>query len=401
MEFDPAVLASEEERVRQEHYRTHFEDVRKWPVALGTVVLSVVFVVITGYPDTPDFLALPLDVTLPVFGLFDVVFLLATWAGRRYGPLSIQHRCLEWLETLVTTCVGGVFVYASGSALSIWWFVPLAQVLQNLPFVGKYHWWTLSAHGLVFGPVAVGFYFEHGLAEALTTFAFLGILITIGYSAARFSDRLVCAEARENVVHRRLRELLVDRERERIARDLHDTIGANLTSIVWQARDLEDRMDLEALDDMVERVRDTLRQLRETVSNLRREDCSVQELAEELSARLNRLFGARAEIVLEVSGEGLVDGARADGAIRSIDEAVRNAAVHGAARRIEVFLHNDDDGLRVVIADDGGGADQRTLADGHGGLLHLRERVAEFGGTVRFESDARGTRAELSFPFEK
>lgn len=201
-----------------------------------------------------------------------------------------------------------------------------------------------------------------------------------------------------------------ERERRRIARDLHDDLGQSLTAMRYTIARLEARLrsdpasasplveDLSALvDGTSETVRGFLTELRPRVLD----DLGLVAAAEWLCDRIST--GSGIECRLDV-GADFPDGVELPGAdaalvlFRALQEATTNALKHGRAGRIEVRLRADADTLSVEVEDDGAGFDPEAPTHGFG-LLGLRERVRASGGALALDAaPGRGTRLTVSLP---
>jgi two-component system sensor histidine kinase DesK len=215
-----------------------------------------------------------------------------------------------------------------------------------------------------------------GLSVLLAGFAVWGM-----WTAMRRSRDLLAARE-ENAL------LMVDRERARMARDLHDILGHSLTVIAVKA-ELADRL----VDVSPQRARaeiaDIQRLSRDALADVRRTVDGVRELS--LPAELARARSAlqAAEITADLPGS--TDHVPSD--VRelfawTLREGVTNVVRHSAASRCTVTLADD----RITIDDDGRGmrsAGASALRDGHG-LTGLRERVAAEGAHVVVETPPSG-----------
>jgi PAS domain S-box-containing protein len=203
-------------------------------------------------------------------------------------------------------------------------------------------------------------------------------------------------------------ERVMEAERKRIARDLHDGplqdfsyTAAALGMIMLQSEDtdLEER-----LQTAIDAVRHGTQGLREVVNDLRIEDGEDRPFAEvvESVVRRNRILARDAEVRLEV-GEGVPVaplGETATQVSRVIQEALTNARRHSGAKRISVSVRMEGDVLLAEVSDDGVGFGPQ--ASPGVGLASMRERAALVGGHLEIESEeGYGTSVRLRVPLSQ
>jgi signal transduction histidine kinase/ligand-binding sensor domain-containing protein len=199
-------------------------------------------------------------------------------------------------------------------------------------------------------------------------------------------------------------------ERERIARDLHDTLLQGMQGLIWRFQAAADRIpvteparqlmekSLDRADELLAEGRDKVRDLRPTMSDsadlakaLAAEgEQLVQETSVEFSATVS---GMRRELHPMVREEGFLIGR----------EALGNAFRHARASRIEVEVHYGRTALHVRVRDDGTGIDSAVLAagerPGHFGLIGIRERATRIGAQLDVWSrPGAGTEIDLRVP---
>jgi signal transduction histidine kinase len=184
-----------------------------------------------------------------------------------------------------------------------------------------------------------------------------------------------------------------DAERLRIARDLHDLIGHQLTAL---ALELEVAVHL-AKDGQshVQRARsmakDLLTDVREAVGELR---APRRELGETLLKVTEWLPKPRVHLDLDHDLE--VDEETSLALVRCVQEIVTNTIRHADADTLHIGISRNDDVLTLTAADDGRGADR--MQPGHG-LAGIRERVVALGGSVRFDTEPeQGMRVLVRIP---
>jgi len=191
--------------------------------------------------------------------------------------------------------------------------------------------------------------------------------------------------------HEEVRRLAATAERERIGRDLHDLLGHTLSLIALKselAGKLLARDPVAARREIadVERItRDALAQVRSAVSGMRAAGL-VGEIA---SARL-LLECAGVRFAYSGFDHELPPAQEACLAL-ALREAVTNIQRHAHANHAEARLVVDDDGVELLVRDDGHGG---ILAHGNG-LTGMRERVEALGGTLRVDA-ARGQGTTLT-----
>jgi signal transduction histidine kinase len=182
-------------------------------------------------------------------------------------------------------------------------------------------------------------------------------------------------------------------ERLRIARELHDLLGHQLTVLTLELESAVHRSDPDRLAH-VERARDVARELlgdvRATVGELRRR---APDLREALGAVAGAVPHPRVDV--RVADDVVADEEQTVALVRVVQEAVTNTVRHAdEASRLDVDVAVRDGELVLVAQDDGFGPG--TVRPGHG-LRGITERVEQAGGAVRFDG-SRGFRIEVGLP---
>jgi signal transduction histidine kinase len=197
-----------------------------------------------------------------------------------------------------------------------------------------------------------------------------------------------------------LRDRAVDEDRDRIARDVHDSIIQNLFAVGLglQARSaVEDNPELRAvLGGASTAIDDSITELRRLIHDLHDDPPTRGSLAQDVQELVERL--AKPYVVpVEVSVSGNIpplDISLIDDVLQIVREAVSNALRHSSATSITVSLTTDDRSLLFVIADNGHGFNVAKTTWGLG-LTNMRTRARRVGGEIVIDSNhARGTLVE-------
>lgn len=339
-------------------------------------------------------------------GVLAVVYVAGTWQEKRGVPQRRATR-YSWLA-LVTLLWLGLVVHTPDF---LWLEFPLAFLyLHLLP--------TVPGLVAVAGAWAVAAFVPAWLHPAdWTVAAAIGPAIgTLFAVAIYYSYR---ALAREADHHRKVAEQLRAtheelaaaehqagrlEERERLSREIHDTVAQGLNSIVLLARATRAQAPdstQEALSTIESVARENLAEARRFVRDLTAADSArpLPEAAAEVLARMRRrgkALGEPTAFELHTHGQAAaLPEPVYSAALRCVQEGLNNVVKHAHASRAVVTLGLFKDAVTVDVVDDGDGA------DGHFGygLRGLARRVEDLGGSLSLESTgAAGTALAVSIP---
>nr|WP_300093110.1 sensor histidine kinase [Sedimentibacter sp.] len=197
--------------------------------------------------------------------------------------------------------------------------------------------------------------------------------------------------------HRKLKEytdelnrLSVIEEKNKIARDIHDNLGHNMTALIMQLQMAEHYMKTgsgksqEMLQDSIQTARDSLTSIREVVETLRGKETvisaekAVRTLVDEFSQKTG------AEINLNIHGAVINDVKAGTALYHILQESLTNSIRHGNASKIDVDLDYSGNSVSFSIKDNGSGSE--SIKEGFG-MKGIRERADAFNGKVEFKSE--------------
>lgn len=252
--------------------------------------------------------------------------------------------------------------------------------------------------------------FRHELLPQMSPglFGFL-LLIPVGLAANAlhtWQQRVREVEERQEAATRRA----VERERSRIAQELHDVVTHNVSVMVVQAgaarmvlRDEPDRAEA-AMRAVESGGRAAMTELRHVMNLLtmdgepERADLAPRPGLAQLPALADRVreTGVKVDLVVTGTPSDLPEGMDL-AAYRVVQEALTNTLKHAAGARVGILVEHAPDGLNVEVTDTGGSA---TGHAGNGrGLIGLRERVVLFGGALENGPlPSGGYRVRATFP---
>jgi len=255
------------------------------------------------------------------------------------------------------------------------------------------------------------------LAAVMTLFIVTYVVMFTRQMEARARAQALLAEL--ETAHRELAEyatqvedLTIAAERQRMARELHDTLAQGLAGLILQLEAASSHLGSgrteraqAILQQAMARARTTLADARRAIGDLRESAAVSKDLTEAVRVEVNR-FTTATGIPCELEPGDLppLPESLREHAWRIVSEALTNIARHAQANHAWVRLACENDRLEIEVRDDGRGFD--LTADepesGHYGLLGMRERARLAGGTLAVESAiGQGTTVRLSMPLDQ
>ncbi len=243
-------------------------------------------------------------------------------------------------------------------------------------------------------------------------FVFVYVVLFVRQVDARTKAQALLGDL--EIAHSRLRdyaaqveELTLIHERERMGRELHDTLAQGLAGLIMQleAADchLEGADTVQAravLQQAMQRTRATLHEARRAIQALRASVLDRQDLTEAVGREVDQ-FVATTDIPCryEVGADPMdVPPDTAQHILRIVQESLSNVARHARATGVEVRLERIGKNIRVAVHDDGVGFDPAVRREGFG-LTGMQERAAQIGAELHVVSGTGdGTTVELMMP---
>ncbi|MER1959034.1 MAG: sensor histidine kinase [Solibacillus sp.] len=312
------------------------------------------------------------------------------------------------------------FSFSASNGLKYMWisFQMVLNILMTLIF-GYVYLSLFTAFFIGNIKQAVGFYIMYGLHIGFTVlsivggyFIFLDLFISqtpfiiinmLGVVLLPFT--LYSRTKRENLegeletARERISELTVFEERQRIARDLHDTLGQKLSMIGLKSdlamRLIEKNPQLAVVE--IKDIRQTasiaLKEVRELVADMRavrieEELYRVEQILKAAQIKL-KLNGDTAEIKMPTLAENVIS--------MCLKEAVTNIVKHSKASLCRITFYQSDDEFQMMIQDNGIGFERANELTGGNGLKGMYERIEFLNGALEIDS-SDGTTVTLRVP---
>lgn len=250
-----------------------------------------------------------------------------------------------------------------------------------------------------------------GLILIAGTLGMLLLAIAIIVFVVMYQKRLIKQQVKmqeQKAVHQKeMLQATIDtqeKERRRIARDLHDDIGATLSAVKLGMNYLHRQLDKESEAATYSEESKSL--LDEAISNVRRlskellpatlEEFGLPYALDELCRKLDGASAMEVKFSGDQEGEDRFDPKLELGLYRAVQESINNAMKHSEAKLIAVELQKSNDSLTLTVSDDGVGFDVEEVAnrvDKGLGLMNIESRVSMVESTVKIDSSpSNGTK---------
>lgn len=353
--------------------------------------------------------------------LFGLLFILLIWPaadgklGKLYLPLAISLATIAPIFDATANISGRLEAGLPPNDTLVDYWIPF--FLLFVPFIltawqYRYRWVLAFSAGSTFLDLfALGIVFRSHdvnleiLAALVIARGFL--FAFLGFFVSKLIARQRDLRAELQLHASTLEQLATGRERNRLARELHDTLAHSMTGTAVQLEAVQALWDEDPqqarrlLDEALEGTRSGLAEARRAIEDLRASPLeehglagAIRKLAEDVTAS----SGVRVICQIDERVEGL-PGDIEQTVYRVAEEAINNAVRHASPAEIELSVQIGRRAVRLTVADDGTGFDTQEVPVGRHGILGMRERAELVGGALEIDSDSgRGTRLELIAP---
>ncbi|MBE0669962.1 MAG: sensor histidine kinase [Anaerolineales bacterium] len=374
--------------------------------------------------------------SLLIFSLAAAAVLIAngnelTWREWTIAALSIGQGLLYFFcitrggwpvsrRNLALYFVGGVCMWGVACWLDpfTWWLgftyfgqmfglLPLRAVLPGTAIVTFLIALITSDWNLRQIPLGAVIGFTFQWIGGMTIFLFISGIIRTSGERAKLIKKLEATQKELELARQRDAELATLQERERLARDLHDSLGHALVAISVQLEAIQRLYKVDSgqaskqIDELKNLTRASMDDLRRSLAGLRAPGLGERRLSEALQT-LSVDLGQRAHLQIHCHIAEGVDGlsiTHAETLWRVAQEALTNIEHHAAARTVQLQLDIESNAALLSIQDDGRGLPpDAEKQPGHYGLRGMRERVEGLGGTLTLTGNNNGSRVDVKLP---
>jgi signal transduction histidine kinase len=368
-------------------------------VVIGAIVIGYA-VVLANALALPEFPYSPFEfIVLVVLGLVYTYVLLRD--EQILGDHTSSARAAFYFLTLLALLT---LTFLMVHTIEGVWLISMPLVGTGVAVLPRRWGWLLAM--AVLGTIIVPVAFRAGVADALAIgvslapavlFVIIFVRLWLNAEEARektqtLADQLESANRQLATYATQAEELATTTERNRLAREIHDSLGHYLTVInvqieaarVVMAQNPEQAAD--ALNKAQKLTQEGLASVRQSVAALRESPLGGRSLPEAIAILAEETRNSGIVTEFEMKGERRPLGPNTELTLyRVVQEGLTNVRKHARASRVDLTLdYRDDHRIQVIIQDNGIGS--RTTNNGGFGLLGVRERVLLLDGKMSFET---------------
>jgi signal transduction histidine kinase/ligand-binding sensor domain-containing protein len=193
----------------------------------------------------------------------------------------------------------------------------------------------------------------------------------------------------------------IERERTRIAKDLHDSVGTDFSAIKMMVSQLLKKHQEPEAEEIESQFQNSIQEIKSIIYDLSPPGLERYGLMTGLRNYTDKINGkVPAKITISTFGNEVKEPALSVSAFRILQELISNSLKHSNAKNISIHLNAFDDLLNMVYEDDGKGfslSDSRRGA----GLFNIESRVQSLNGRLKFESSTYGVSYTIDIPVQK
>jgi len=321
-----------------------------------------------------------------------------------FVPLIVLYRKKNWYLVVDVTASGLFYLYLAYVAPELLWSFVLLVMIIGLANIRKNYVWTGSLCGIVF-PTLNSWIADYLPYEFIVSCS-LGFVIGMAFNILiQYHKQARIIQEQKLLLEqhiKRIEELTLIEERNRLSHELHDTIGHTLTSLIIGVEALRSSVpdsQFERIDSLVGIAQHSLDDIRKHLHQLSHNSLnhSLSESLRQLTEEFMRSTGKT--VTFRVIGNEALTTQKINFCLyRCLRESLTNAVRHGKASAISVQLHFDKQQLRLQIEDNGIGMEEIQFGFGLNGM---KERLELYQGTLSVHSGAKqGTFVICNIPLQ-
>ncbi len=361
--------------------------------------------------------ALLRPVTFTIFTLLTLIHIAVHWSllaigedERWFWPYVIVQGLLAFVIIQMSDNIGMIF--ALYMALIGEMIGSQRRRIKTVAAVVFFLTLSLTSQLLIEGPHATLWWLLGTIMSMIFVVLYVSVYtqeVNTRAQAQKLLSELEIANQQLTQYAAKVEDLTLTTERQRMARELHDTLAQGLAGLILQLEAADSHLSADhapqaqtIIQQAMQRARTTLADARQAIGDLRVAPTTPADLAAEIHAETERFTDTTGiPVELGLCEPEFIPPQIAENIDRAISEGLMNIAKHAQATKVVLTMTCAQEFLLVELFDNGKGFNPDTAIgkSGHYGLLGMRERARILGGSLAVESQpAQGTTLKIQLP---
>jgi len=327
-----------------------------------------------------------------------------------------------YISLTVSVVLSAALAYLVGGYTQIYMYVVIYEII--LFNSGKYPLFLLIVEMLMilFGgavlnaninPISTPEYLKETILDFFAVSAFLLFYCLSIYSrkslfiekrkVEKLNEELKQSYDRLNEQSKNIKELTITKERNRVAQEIHDTLGHSLIAlnmnldVAHKMLDIDNIKTKKLINKSQILTKECMNNLRDAVYTLKEDNNTLIKLIQKMADNIESTGTVKIDINIDEEVEGMK--AEYNRIIyTTIKEGITNSIKHGQSDRININVGLNKDNVRISIEDNGLGCESLVKSNG---LLGIEDRISEIGGLINYDfSVSKGFKIEICLPIE-
>ncbi|GMT49293.1 MAG: hypothetical protein IEMM0008_0832 [bacterium] len=410
--FTKSRLISLPQLYRDSYEAMHLAKGHIFIIFLALFVLSVSF-----FKETSALFRIRWEIILPITFLVLTLYISLLYIYQKFGFSSKTFQTFDFISKIAFVICIATIIYFTKDPRTAWW-VPFFVFIVLISQLSDFHW--LYFLTLAFCPALVGilFIFDPGLSTGgptgLSLFhrsfpLFIAIVAPVLYyfqCRLRHNELLIKTNNIQLITE--LNDLKITLERERISRDLHDSLGASLTGNILYSEIAREELhkNPEKVGEILEQIeslsRDALVKMREAVYSIMEDKEVLQNFSKYIYQKSLDILKLK-DIAFRCNSSKMIDPKLSSkvkfNLYRIIGEWLTNILRHSNATKVDLSFALEDNRVLIIIQDNGKGFNRKKGLSNGSGLKNIQHRVSDIGGEVSISSEpGEGSILKITLP---
>lgn len=334
-----------------------------------------------------------------------------------FSPMLVKHRAWLYFTIQALLVYGCAFFMPTGFVVTLFGLYPVLIGQSIGVYYEKRKVWYLSLLSYALFCLAVGFISDWNNLKLYIPLLIMMMVVVLAYSVLYFNQ--VQARIRTQSflrdlerAHRQVEELTLANERQRMARDLHDTLAQGLAGVIMKLEAIDAHLvkgNAQRAHQIVQvsmvQARQTLSDARGAIDNLRLRsmtEIDFEAAIRDEAQRFAQATGIDVTVAYKLSSS--LPLIWMEHGLFIISECLTNIARHARASQAAVIFDDTHGMLHIQVRDNGVGFNAELIGKqpGHYGLLGMAERVRILGGQIDIKAKGdEGTQIDITAPLNK